>query len=113
MAEMKLKWEAPVHYDEKYARLYDVNRMLIVDYNVYGEDRDCDILGSQLAYVLNEHASLQLRVEELEAIQNEILYYVKDHLEPGHECVLCLIQALIEGKLKPALAAGRRGIDAT
>lgn len=52
----------------------------------------------------SETARLTERLAEANAVISEIAYYIKDHVEPGHECVQCIIQALIDGKLKPRLS---------
>jgi len=61
---------------------------------IYG--LDCMKKGSILFERLTaENSALRERLDE-------ILRYTKGHEEPGHECVLCLIEATAKGELKPA-----------
>jgi len=54
------------------------------------------------AFAAEQNRDLIAERDGLRERVGEILRYTKGHEEPGHECVLCLIEATAKGELKPA-----------
>lgn len=46
--------EFPVYYDKEYGRIKDDNDVIVVDYNVYGEDDEIDQFANHLTAIINQ-----------------------------------------------------------
>jgi len=44
----------PVYYDKEYGRIKDDDGVIVVDYNVYGEDDEIDHFANHLTAIINQ-----------------------------------------------------------
>jgi hypothetical protein len=68
------------------------------EYQQYGPEWQKEMMNFPKAEAINLCASF---LDTKQRMLDTIAEYAKGHEEPGHECVLCLIEAMAKGEIRP------------